>query len=253
MTDSKPSPWKILLTDGLHPDGQELLRQSAQVDDRRGIEAEELLEIIGAYDAVIVRSRTRLDTALLAQAHRLKVVGRAGVGVDNIDLTAAATCGITVVNTPHANSLATAEHTLGLMLALARSIPQADTAMKSGRWDKDGLVGVELSGKTLGILGVGRTGGLVALRAEALGMTVLGYDPLLSDDQIQQGGAQPVALAELYRRADFISLHLPLSPGTRRLVDGQAASSMKPPYWARWRADRWPAPRWMCLPRSRPA
>ena len=227
MTDPTPSLWKILLTDGLHPDGQELLRQAAHVDDRCGIEGDELLEIIGAYDAVIVRSRTRLDAALLAQAGRLKVVGRAGVGVDNIDLAAAAARGISVVNAPQANSLAAAEHTLGLILALARSIPRADAALKSGRWEKDGMQGIELSGKTLGILGVGRTGGLVALRAAAFGMTVLGYDPLLSDDQIRQSGAQPVTLAELYRRADFVSLHLPLSPGTRRLVDGQALGQMK--------------------------
>jgi D-3-phosphoglycerate dehydrogenase len=219
--------WKVLIADGLNENGQSLLRLAAQVDDCTGISPEELLKAIGDYDALVVRSRTRVTQAVLEAAVRLKVVGRAGVGVDNIDLTAAARHGVTVVNAPLSTTLAVAEQTLALMLALARHIPRADAAMKSGQWIKKELEGVELYGRVLGIVGLGHIGAEVARRAAAMGMRVLGYDALLSEEVIRQRGVEPAPLQELYARADFISLHVPLTPETRGMVNGQSLGSMK--------------------------
>jgi D-3-phosphoglycerate dehydrogenase len=222
MTD-----WKILISDGLNENGQALLRQVAQVDDCTGISPEELLGFAGAYDGLIVRSRTRVTAAVLEAAVKLKVIGRAGVGVDNIDLAAASTHGVTVVNAPLSTTLAVAEQTLALMLAMARAIPRADSAMKAGQWIKKELEGIELHGKTLGIVGMGKIGSEVARRAAAFGMSVLGCDPLIPDEAIRQRGAQPVSLGELYARSDFISLHVPLTPETRGSISGQTLGAMK--------------------------
>jgi len=219
--------WKIIITDGLHQNGQDILKGAAQVDDRTGIPPDELAGTIGTYDALIVRSRTKVSPTIFEAAERLKVIGRAGVGVDNIDLAAASTHGVTVVNTPTSTTQAVAEQTLGLMFALARSIPRADAAMKSGLWIKKDLQGIELNGKVLGIVGVGNIGSAVARLATALGMSVIGYDALIPPDEIQGRGLEPVELPELYYRSDFISLHVPLSPETRNLVDGQALGLMK--------------------------
>ncbi len=220
--------WKILITDGLSEKGQAHLRLAAQVDDCTGISAADLLQVIPAYQALIVRSRTRVTAPLLAAAAQLKVVGRAGSGVDNIDLAAASARKVTVINAPLSTNLAVAEHTLALLFALARNIPQADTGMKSGLWLKKELEGVELKGRVLGIIGMGNIGGAVAQRAAALGMQVLGYDTVVAAETIRQRGAQPVALNELFARADFISLHVPLTPDTRHLINGQAIGMMKP-------------------------
>jgi len=219
--------WKILITDGLNEKGQAILDKVAGVDDRTGITADELLEIIGDYDALIVRGRTKVTAAVFAAAGNLKAVGRAGVGVDNIDLAAAQSHGVTVVNAPTATTIAVAEHTLALMLSLIRLVPRADATMKSGQWNKKQLVGTELHGKTLGIIGMGNIGSGVAQRAAAFGMDILGYDPFLSEEQITQRGAEAVALKDLYARSDFVSLHIPLSPQTRNLIDGQAIGFMK--------------------------
>ncbi len=219
--------WKILISDGLHEDGQRLLRSEAEVKDRNGISHEELLQIVHEYDAMIVRGRTRVNGAVFAAAKRLKVVGRAGIGVDNIDLVAANAHRVIVVNAPQATVVSVAEHTLALMLALARSIPLADASIKTGKWLKNQLMGVELYGKVLGILGMGKIGSAVALRAAAFGMDILGYDPGITAEEIQKRGAKPVSLGELYTRSDFISLHLPLTPETRNLIDGQAIGQMK--------------------------
>jgi D-3-phosphoglycerate dehydrogenase len=219
--------WKILIADGLNENGQSLLRAAAQVDDCTGISPEELLKEIGDYDALVVRSRTRVTPAVFDAAGRLKVVGRAGVGVDNIDLAAATRHGVTVVNAPLSTTLAVAEQTLALMLALARQIPRADAAMKAGQWVKKELEGVELYGKVLGIVGLGRIGAEVARRAAAMGMVVLGYDALLPEEVIRRRGAEPVPLSELYARADFISLNIPLTPETRGMVNGQSLGAMK--------------------------
>jgi len=219
--------WKILIADGLTENGIALLRAAADVEICAGISAEELLGTIADYDALIVRSRTRVTATLLDAAVRLKVVGRAGVGVDNIDLAAASTHGIRVVNAPLSTTLAVAEQTLALMLSMARRIPRADAAMKAGQWIKKELEGVELYGKALGIIGVGNIGAEVARRATAMGMSVLGYDPLLAEQAIRQRGAEPVSLRQLYERADFVSLHVPLNPETRGLINGQSLALMK--------------------------
>jgi D-3-phosphoglycerate dehydrogenase / 2-oxoglutarate reductase len=219
--------WRILLTDGLEENGQALLRQSAQVEDQCGINLDELLQVIKDYDAVIVHSRTRLTPAVLAAAHRMKVVGVAGMGVDNVDLSAAHQHGITVVNAPTSTSAAVAELTLAFILALARQITAADAAMKTGLWTEKALQGSEVNGCTLGILGMGKVGNAVAQLAAAVGMRPVGYDPFLEEEEILRRGAEPVDLADLYSSSDFISLHLPLTPETRGMIDGQTLGHMK--------------------------
>jgi D-3-phosphoglycerate dehydrogenase len=219
--------YKILITDGLDETGQSILRASAQVDDRNNISADDLLKAIPDYDGLIVRGRTKVTAAVMEAASRLKVIGRAGVGVDNIDLEAAKKHNITVVNAPMSTTLAVAELTFGLMLALAREIPRADAGMKQGKWLKKDLEGVELNGKTLGIIGYGRIGMEMGKRAAAFGMSVVAYDPLISEDAIKQRGAEPVSIQDLYAWSDFISLHLPLNVQTRDMMGAQAFSEMK--------------------------
>lgn len=227
MRYNTPMTYKILLTDGLDASGQSILRTSADVDDRSGISADDLLKVIADYDALIVRGRTKVTASVLDAASRLKAIGRAGVGVDNIDLEAAKKRGVTVVNAPTSTSLAVAELTFGLLLALAREIPRADSAMKQGEWLKKQLEGVELNGKTLGIIGFGRIGMEVGKRAAAFGMNVIAYDPLISEDDIKKRGADPASLQDLYAWSDFISLHMPLTVDTRDMVGRQAFSQMK--------------------------
>ncbi len=219
--------WKILIADGLDKLGQDILKAGAEVHDRNGISAEELLKEIESYDALVVRGRTKVTKQVLEAGKQLKVVGRAGVGVDNIDLAAAQARGVKVVNAPTATSTAVAELTLALMIALVRQVPRADSGMKTGQWLKKELEGRELSGKTLGILGMGNIGSEVARRASAFNMRILGYDPLISADTIRQRGAEPAELNELYARSDIISLHLPLLPETRDMINDAALSSMK--------------------------
>ncbi len=218
---------RIIITDSLEENGLRVLRGAAEVEDQSGIAGEALHEVIAGFDAIIVRGRTKLTAQLFDQATKLKVVGRAGVGVDNVDLGAAQAHGVTVVNAPTAGTTAVAEHTLALMLALAREVPRGDAALKSGQWIKKQLYGVELADKTLGVVGVGRIGQQVAERAAGFSMRPIGHDPLLTDQEIGEKGLEPVALAELYSRADFITLHVPLTPETRRMIDGQALASMK--------------------------
>jgi len=219
--------WKILLTDGLEENGQAILRECAEVANRGGISADELLQIIGDYDALIVRGRTKVTPAVLAAGARLKVVGRAGVGVDNIDLQAAGEKKVTVVNSPIATTLAVAELTFGLMLAVVREIPRADAAMKNNQWLKKELEGVELFGKTLGVIGYGRIGAEVAKRAAAFGMQIVAYDPLISAETIRERGAEPVSLDDLFARADLITLHIPLTAETRGMLNQAAFEKMK--------------------------
>ena len=219
--------FKIIITDGLDESGQSILRAQAIVDDRRDISADNLLKAIPDYDALIVRGRTKVTASLMDAASRLKVIGRAGVGVDNIDLDAAKKHNITVVNAPMSTSLAVAELTFGLLLAVAREIPRADAGMKQGKWLKKELEGVELNGKTLGLIGYGRIGAEVGKRASAFGMNVVAYDPLISEDEIKQRGAEPVSIQDLYAWSDFISLHLPLNVQTRDMIGPLAFSEMK--------------------------
>jgi D-3-phosphoglycerate dehydrogenase / 2-oxoglutarate reductase len=222
------SDWKILLTDGLGKNGQAILRDAAQVEEQNGISAADLLNIIGEYDALIIRGRTKVNVGLLTAASRLKVVGRAGVGLDNVDLPAARERGIIVVNAPESTTISVAEHTLALILSLARNIPTADASMKAGNWLKNDLQGVELYRKTLGIIGVGRIGNAVAERAGAFRMRVIGYDSFLSGEQIRTHGAVPVTLEDLYAQSDYISLHVPLTNETRGMIGEDALHQMKP-------------------------
>jgi len=219
--------FNILITDGLDESGQSILRASAKVDDRKDISADDLLKAIPDYDALIVRGRTKVIASVMDAASRLKVIGRAGVGVDNIDLEAAQKHNITVVNAPMSTSLAVAELTFGLLLTLAREIPRADAGMKQGKWLKKELEGVELNGRTLGLIGFGRIGVEVGRRASAFGMNVIAYDPLISEEDIKQRGAEPVSIQDLYAWSDFISLHLPLNVQTRDMMGRLAFSQMK--------------------------
>ena len=221
------SEWKILVSDGLSSGGLALLKAAALVDDKPTITADELLATAAEYDAFVVRGRTKVTPAVFEAASKLKVVGRAGVGVDNIDLASARAKGVTVVNAPKSTSLAVAELALGLMFAVARRIPFADAAMKQGQWEKKKLEGIELSGKTLGVIGMGNIGSAVAQRAAALGMQVVGYDPLVPADEIARRGAAPSALADLYAQADFITIHIPLTPDSKNMLSGQAFAQMK--------------------------
>jgi D-3-phosphoglycerate dehydrogenase / 2-oxoglutarate reductase len=226
MEDGMTS-WKVLITDGLSDKGIAILSSAAQVDNKPDISADDLLKVAGEYDALVVRGRTKVTPAIFDAATRLKVVGRAGVGVDNIDLTAARSHAVTVVNAPKSTSLAVAELAVAMMFALARNVPKADSTMKQGQWIKKQLEGIELNGKTLGIIGMGNIGSILAQRAAALGMKVIGYDTLVTPLEINKRGAESVSLPELYVKADFISFHLPLTPESKGMVNGQAFAQMK--------------------------
>lgn len=220
---------KVIIADSLSPEAVERLRAGGiEVDDRSGIEASELASVISGYQGLIVRSRTKVTADLLKAANQLKVVGRAGVGVDNIDLAAARDHKIAVVNTPVSTSVAVAELTFALLLSLLRQIPRADDSMKKGQWIKKELEGTELLGRTLGILGVGNIGAQVARRAVAFDMHVLGYDPLLDEKTIKSRGAEPATLSGLYVQSDVITLHLPLLSETRGMLNRDTFSRMKP-------------------------
>ena len=219
--------WKVLITDGLSDKGIAILSSAAQVDNKPDIPADELLKVAGEYDAMVVRGRTKVTPAVFEVAKKLKVVGRAGVGVDNIDLAAARAKGVTVVNAPRSTSRAVAELTLALMLSLARSVPRADGAMKAGQWLKKQLEGVELFGKTIGIIGLGNIGTIVLHCSAAMGMKGIAYDPWIPEEEIRRRGAEPVSLPELYAQSDFISLHVPLTPDSKGMICQHALSQMK--------------------------
>ena len=219
--------WKILLTDGLEENGQALMRASAEVVDQNNISADDLLKVIADYDALVVRGRTKVNAAVFDAAKKLKVVGRSGVGVDNIDLNAAKAHGVTVVNAPIATTVSVAELTMGLLLATIREIPRADAGMKNGKWLKKELEGVELYQKTLGVIGFGRIGAAVGVRAAAFGMRILGFDPLLSADDIAKRGAQPVSFDDLLAQSDFLTLHIPLTPSSKNMLNAEVFAKMK--------------------------
>ncbi len=221
------SVWKILLTDGLEENGKAILGASGEVDDKSGISADDLLTIIGEYDALIVRGRTKVTAAVFDAGKKLKVVGRAGVGVDNIDLAAAKTHNVTVVNSPLATTVAVAELTMSLLLSIVREIPRADASMKSGKWLKKEFEVHELFGKTLGVMGYGRIGSAVAARAKAFEMKILAYDPLITAEEIKQRGAEPVSMDELLEKSDLITMHMPLTADSRSLLNTEAFAKMK--------------------------
>src|ERR1700716_4500926 len=190
-----------------------------------GKDKEKLAEIIGTYDGLAIRSATKVTPKILEKAQRLRVIGRAGIGVDNVDIPAATAKGIIVMNTPFGNSITTAEHAITLMLALARQIPPADTSTQAGKWEKDRFLGVEITGKTLGVIGCGNIGSIVANRALGLRMKVIAFDPFLSPERAKDIGVEKIDIAELFRRADFITLHTPLTEKTRNIVDAHALAT----------------------------
>jgi D-3-phosphoglycerate dehydrogenase len=216
---------KVLVREEIAPAGVELLKQRFEVDEDR---ESDLAEIIAGYDAIVVRSATKLTAELIDRAERLKVIGRAGVGVDNVDVDAATRRGIVVANTPDSTVVSAAEHTIGLLVALSRNIPQAHAALKQGRWERSKYGGIELAEKTLGVLGFGRIGQQVARRALGLGMHVLAYDPFVSPERFRELGVERAATpGEVYAAADFLTLHSPLTPETRGLIGAEAIAAMK--------------------------
>jgi D-3-phosphoglycerate dehydrogenase len=220
--------FNVLVSDGLEEAGLALLREVANVTVDAKITPEDLIKVLPEYDALIVRSRTKVTKDVLQASKRLKVVGRAGVGVDNIDLKAAKAAGITVVNSPLAASNAVAELVIGDLLSLARRIPDMNASMKSEKWEKSSFKGSEIEGKTLGLLGLGRIGGRVAELASAFGMNVLAYDPFVSSEEIRLRHAEPASFDEIIEGADYISLHLPLTDVTRGLIGEHQFEMMKP-------------------------
>ena len=218
---------RVLIADSLAPAGVEVLRQSAEVDELRDADRPRLTELIADYDAVIVRSGTQITREVLEGGDRLKVVGRAGVGVDNIDIAAATQRGVLVINAPTANSLSATEHTFALLLALARRIPSADASLKAERWERKSHVGSELQGKTLGVIGFGQIGQRVATRARAFEMETLAYDPFLQAEVARRLDVEPAALDDLLARSDFITFHTPLTDQTRNMLDESRIALMK--------------------------
>ncbi|NLG65106.1 MAG: phosphoglycerate dehydrogenase [Actinobacteria bacterium] len=224
MADRK----RVLVKEKLAPEGVELLRQDFDVDLGMDWTDEEFMARIKDYDGLMIRSATKVTADVIAAGARLSVIGRAGVGVDNVDLKAATKRGIIVVNAPTSNVLSAAEHTIGMLMACARNIPQAHAALKAGRWERSKFGGVELMGKTLGIIGLGRIGSLVAERARALKMNVLGYDPYVPAERFREMGLDRAESPErVYREADFISVHLPKNKDTLGFVDDEAFTKMK--------------------------
>jgi D-3-phosphoglycerate dehydrogenase len=220
---------RVLICDGLEKAGVEILRSAAGIsaDERPDLTQEELSTVIGDYDGLIVRSKTRVTSHILDRAPRLRVIGRAGTGLDNIDVAAATRRGIVVMNAAAGNTVTTAEHTFAMLMALARQIPQANASMKSGRWEKKRFLGVELMGKTLGVVGMGRIGMAVAERALAFGMNVLGYDPYFTQEAASKLKMKMASLDELFSRADFITVHTPLTDETRGMIGADAIRKMK--------------------------
>jgi len=220
---------KVLVSEKLSGAGLERLREHLDVDVRPGLSPDELLEAIPAYDALVVRSATKVTAAVIERAENLKVIGRAGIGLDNVDVDAATRHGVLVVNAPQSNVLSAAEHTMALLLAQARNIPQAHAALASGSWEREKWQGVELHGKTLGVIGLGRVGTLVAQRASAFGMRIIAYDPYVAPARAQQMGVSLAeTVAELCRRSDFITIHMPKTPETTGLVGARELEQVKP-------------------------
>ena len=219
---------RVLVSDPVSEKGVALLQKEYEVDVKTGLPPEELIRIIPEYDALVVRSETKVTKAVLDVAAHLKVIGRVGVGVDNIDVAEATKKGIIVPNAPEGNTVAATEHTMAMMLALARNVPQAHASLKDGKWLRSKMMGVEMRGKTLGILGLGRIGSGVEKRALAMEMNIVAYDPFIGAEQAEAMGIKLVELAEIFPVADFITLHLPKTPETKNLLNKESFAKMKP-------------------------
>ncbi len=220
-------PWRIISTDGLAEAGISFLEREAQLADRKGISADELKKEIGQYDALIVRGRTKVTREIIEAGKKLKVIGRAGVGVDNIDIEAAQENGITVVNAPSATTTAVAELAMGMVFALAREIPRADASMKRGEWLKKEFMGVELYGKTLGIIGFGRIGSTIGQMAAAMGMRIMACCLFRLPETIRIIGGELLMMDEIIEKSDFITIHTPLTDETRGMINAEAIARMK--------------------------
>ncbi len=219
---------KVLICDNLSPKGIEILKNAGlEVDVKVGMKPDELKACIGNYHGLIIRSATKVTAEIIDAATNLKVIGRAGSGLDNVDKTAATKKGIVVMNTPGSNTMTTAEHTIALMISLARQIPQASISMKAGKWEKKKFMGVELYKKTLGVVGIGNIGSQVAKRMQGFDMNVIAYDPFLSEDKSKTMVIEKVDLDELFRRSDFITIHTPLTPDTKYMINKETMKLMK--------------------------
>jgi D-3-phosphoglycerate dehydrogenase / 2-oxoglutarate reductase len=219
---------KVLISDQLSPAAVSIFRdRGVLVDIKTGLSKDELKAIIGQYDGLAIRSATKVTADVLAAATNLKVVGRAGIGVDNVDIPAATARGVVVMNTPHGNAITTAEHAIAMMFALAREVPAANASTQAGKWEKNRFMGVELTGKTLGVIGCGNIGSIVADRAKGLRMKVVAFDPYLSAERALELGVEKVELSDLFKRADVITLHTPLTDKTRNIIDAAAIQRMK--------------------------
>jgi D-3-phosphoglycerate dehydrogenase / 2-oxoglutarate reductase len=221
---------KVLISDALSPAAVQIFKdRGIEVDFQPalGKDKEKLAELIGGFDGLAIRSATKVSAKILEKAKNLKVIGRAGIGVDNVDIPAATARGVIVMNTPFGNSITTAEHAISLMLALARQIPEADTSTRAGKWEKNKFMGVEIFSKTLGVIGCGNIGSIVADRAIGLKMKVIAYDPFLSEERARDLGVEKVELDALFKRADFITLHTPLTEKTKNIIDAAAIKKMK--------------------------
>ena len=219
---------RILVSDPLAPEGIELLKEQAEVDVKTGLKPQELMDIVGGYEALIVRSETKVTAEVIRAGTQLQVIARAGIGVDNIDLDAATTQGIAVVNAPTGNTIAAAEHTVALMLALARNLPQAHLSLKQGQWDRSAFMGIEVRNKTLGIIGLGRVGSEVARRAQSFSMRLIAYDPFVAPDYARILGVELTSFDRLLAESDFVTIHTPLTESTYHTIGPRELANMKP-------------------------
>jgi D-3-phosphoglycerate dehydrogenase / 2-oxoglutarate reductase len=219
---------KVLVSDPIDQAGIDILSQVAQVDVKIGLAPAELARIIGEYDAIMIRSETRMTAEIIQAANNLKIIGRAGVGVDNVDVPAATRRGIVVVNSPEGNTIAAAEHALAMMLSMSRYIPEANQSMKSGQWNRKQFVGTEVYKKTLGVVGLGKIGSHVATVAKAMGMKLLAYDPFISTERAEELGCRLVDLDTIFRESEYITLHIPKTPETANLINAETLAKMKP-------------------------
>ncbi len=219
---------RVLVADPIAQEGVDVLKSQTRVDVRVGLAPEELLGLIGEYDALVVRSETKVSAEVIAAGRGLQVIARAGIGVDNIDLDAATAAGIAVVNSPTGNTVAAAEHTMALMLALSRNIPYAHQSMRDGQWRRSAFVGIEVRNKTLGIVGLGRVGSEVAQRARSFGMRLVAYDPFVAPDYARRLGVELLSLPELLAESDFVTLHTPLTDGNHNMIGARELACLKP-------------------------
>src|SRR5580658_4924893 len=214
---------KVLIADKLSPAALAIFKErGVDADVKTGLSKDELIAIVGEYDGIAVRSATKITADVIKAAKKLKVVGRAGIGVDNVDIPAATAAGVIVMNTPFGNSITTAEHAISLMMALARELPAANASTQAGKWEKNRFMGVELTGKTLGLIGAGNIRSIVADRPKGLRMKVVAFDPYLSAERATDLGIEKVELNDLLARADFITLHTPLTTETRNIISADA-------------------------------